>query len=130
MAGQKEQGTKKFAGGDKAKGGDKFKGGDKGKGIKRSFSKAGKPGGKGKDDKKGGPTAGVKKDFKKREFKANNKRINEKEVGGSNQGLQIVRAETPEKFKKISYGKAGTEGSLNRRQKQKVSDLIKKLRVS
>ena len=72
----------------------------------------------------------MKKDFKKREFKANSKRI-EKDDSNAHQGLQIVRAETPEKYKKINYGsKGGAEGGLNRRQKQKVSDLIKKLRVS
>ena len=113
MAGQKEHGPKKSG---------SFN--DKSKGNKRTFSKAG-----GKDEKRG-PSAGGKKDFKKREFKANNKRINEKEDSNTHQGLQIVRAEAPEKFKKITYGKAGAEGSLNRRQKQKVSDIIKKLRVS
>jgi len=45
-----------------------------------------------------------------------------------------VRASEPEKFKKINYDKkkngAGKDGAqMNRRQKQKVSDLIKKLRV-
>ena len=112
MAGQREQGPKKSGG---------FN--DKSKNNKRTFSKAG-----GKDDKRKPSAEGGKKDFKKREFKANNKRINDKDEG-NHQGLQIVRAEAPEKFKKISYGKPGTEGNLNRRQKQKVSDLIKKLRV-
>lgn len=54
---------------------------------------------------------------------------------GNNSGLQIVKAETPEGYRKINYGQKGGAveggvGFLNRRQKQKVSDLIKKLRVS
>ena len=39
-----------------------------------------------------------------------------------------MRATEPEKYKKINFGKSGPQ--MNRRQKQKVSDLIKKLRVS
>jgi hypothetical protein len=130
--GGREQGPSKGKTGGDRRGGSASRGGKQGSSFKRGGSKGGdkkrtfsKAGGKDSDDKRGG-----KKDFKKREFKANNKRI-EKDDSNAHQGLQIVRAETPEKYKKINYGsKGGAEGGLNRRQKQKVSDLIKKLRVS
>ena len=113
--GGREQGPNKGKsserrGGSASRGGKQgsFKrGGNKGGDKKRSFSKAG---GNDIDDKRSG-----KKDFKKREFKANSKRI-EKDDSNAHQGLQIVRAETPEKYKKINYGsKGGAEGGLNRR---------------
>jgi hypothetical protein len=44
--------------------------------------------------------------------------------------MEVVKAEEPQKYKKINYGSKGADGTpQNRRQKQKVSDLIKKLRV-
>ncbi len=80
-------------------------------GKKRSFSKT--QGGKGaKPD-------GQKPNFKKREFKAQGKR---KEATGptnypnSSSGMEIVRAEEPQKYKKINYG-AKTGDGMNRRQK-------------
>ena len=69
----------------------------------------------GGDNKKGGS-------FKKRDFKAQSKQ--------PSSGMEVVRAEEPQKYKKINFNKDGAGATPNRRQKQKVSDLIKKLRVS
>jgi len=109
---------------------------------KRTFSKSegaaapGKVGGRPRDG--GKPRDGSKKPqqgkpfpkkegFKKRDAKAHSKGgVEDDSKGGK---FQVVRAQEPEKYKKINYGQKGGEG-LNRRQKQKVSDLIKRLRVS
>jgi hypothetical protein len=107
---------------------------------KRPFSKSESNEGNKRGGREGGKKGGDRKQqggkpFKKRENKAIAKirggKENQEQGANDTKGgrFEVVKAEEPEKFKKFSY-KGGSDGAqMNRRQKQKVSDLIKKLRV-
>ncbi|CDW78334.1 pumilio domain-containing protein kiaa0020 homolog [Stylonychia lemnae] len=57
--------------------------------------------------------------------------INSKKSAIANSKFEVVKQDEPQKYTKKNFNKpTGAPGTMNRRQKQKVSDLIKKLRVN
>ena len=101
---------------------------------KRTFNKAESAPRNAQYDKKG------KGNFKKRDTKANDKQnektlkraegINSLKSAKRNAQFEVVRQQKPQQYKKKREETVDGKPGLNRRQKQKVSDLIIKLRVS
>lgn len=83
------------------------KGGRPGDAAKGSFNKGGARDNKGGNrDNKGGNNT-----FKKRDFKAQGK-----QTGAPSSGMEVVKAEEPQEFKKINYNKGGAVvAGVNRR---------------
>ena len=101
---------------------------------KRTFNKAESAPRNAQYDKKG------KGNFKKRDTKENDKQnektlkraegINSLKSAKRNAQFEVVKQQKPQQYKKKREETVDGKPGLNRRQKQKVSDLIIKLRVS